>query len=184
MKLLINFLIFLILVISLIVIILLFFHSIKKKRIFDKMNFDINEALNQLVNQNNNKYSYVRFTNEPYDYILTSTKYQYYIKIIPNFKNEDICINSALKWNLGKSLATENKREVKINEDLIRLDLKKEKNGKKPRKLFIIYPDAKSLIMIVNECEYEFVTSDTDVYGSHIITYNDLKNNLSNSIEL
>ena len=89
-----------------------------------------------------------------------------------------------MKWNYGKNIGIENKKEVKENEELIRLDIKKEKNGKKPRKLFIIYPDAKSLIMVVNECEYEFVDSDTDVYGNNIITYNYFINNLFNSIEL
>ena len=184
MELLINFLIIIMVVIVLLIIILIIIHSVKKKRIIDRMNIEVNAALKQLVEQSNNKYSYEKISNEVYDYILTSNKYQYYIKVIPNLNNEDICINSALKWNLGKSLATENKREVKINEDLIRLDLKKEKNGKKPRKLFIIYPDAKSLIMVVNECEYEFVDSDTDVYGNNIITYNYFINNLFNSIEL
>lgn len=184
MELLINFLIIIIVVIVLLIIILIIIHSVKKKRIIDRMNIEVNDALKQLVEQSNNKYSYEKISNEVYDYILTSNKYQYYIKVIPNLNNEDICINSALKWNYGKNIGIENKKEVKENEELIRLDIKKEKNGKKPRKLFIIYPDAKSLIMVVNECEYEFVDSDTDVYGNNIITYNYFINNLFNSIEL
>lgn len=184
MELLINFSIALAIILFLLVVGLLIFHSIKKGRILDRMYIEVNEALKKLVEQSNNKYSYEKFTNEVYDFTLTSNKFQYYIKIIPNLNNEDICIYSALKWNFGKTLGVENKKEVKLNEELIRLDVKKEKNGKKPRKLFIIYPDAKSLIMVVNECEYEFVDSDTDVYGNNIITYDYFISNLLNSIEL
>ena len=70
----------------------------------------------------------------------------------------------------------------KKNVELIRFDSKKDKH-KSPRKLFIIYPSAPSILMIVNECEYEIVNSSTDVYGNNIITFENLKKELSQAIE-
>ena len=87
MELLINFLIIIMVVIVLLIIILIIIHSVKKKRIIDRMNIEVNDALKQLVEQSNNKYSYEKISNEVYDYILTSNKYQYYIKVIPNLNN-------------------------------------------------------------------------------------------------
>ena len=41
----------------------------------------------------------------------------------------------------------------------------------KPYKIFLIYPNARSLLRYINECEMEFVYPQTDVYGARIITY-------------
>lgn len=178
----IRIIIFFILIIIFLIISIFIFYSIRKRYKKNRMYYDVKVIFDKLIKQNVN-ITYERKNNQEYDFILTTTKYLYYVKLIPNFYNEDICINSELKWTFGKSLSNEKKKDIKINEGLVRLDLIKEKNGKKPRKLFIVYPDAKTLLMVVNECEYEFVNNDSDVYGSKIITYTNLKNDPLSSID-
>ena len=54
---------------------------------------------------------------------------------------------------------------------LMRLDLEDPKS----RKLYIIYPNATSLLKYINECEMVFVRPETDVYGTNVISYAGLK---------
>lgn len=168
--------------ITILVLVLFFVHKFKINRRNEKLYTDITKIFDNIKSQKEN-FSYEKSNMNECDYILTTAKYKYFVKIIKNFNEDDICINSALKWNFGKALCSDKSKDVKENVDLIRLDLKKEKNGKKPRKLFIIYPSAKSILMIVNECEYEFVNSSTDVYGNNIVTYENLKKDFSQAID-
>ena len=117
-----------------------------------------------------------------YDYILRTANYDYYIKVVPNFNNDEICVNNSVKWQTRKSYKDEHQRFVRDIDLLMRLDLKPV-DGRKPKKLYIIYPDARSLLKFINECEMEFVHYHTDIYGARIITYNDLKEHI-NLIEL
>ena len=48
---------------------------------------------------------------------------------------------------------------------------------KRNRKIFVIYPGAKSLLMYINECEMQLVDNKTDVYGSRVVSFGDLKKN-------
>ena len=52
--------------------------------------------------------------------------------------------------------------------------LAKIKDDKEIHKLFIVYPNARQLMRAVNECEYEFIYPETDVFGVNVITYNTL----------
>ena len=47
------------------------------------------------------------------------------------------------------------------------------------KKIYIIYPNSRSLLKYVNECEMEFVTPETDIYGTQVITYLALNEDLS-----
>ena len=63
------------------------------------------------------------------------------------------------------------------------LDINEESNQndkrrfKKNRKIFVIYPGAKALLMYINECEMQLVDNKTDVYGSRVVSFVDLKKN-------
>ena len=54
---------------------------------------------------------------------------------------------------------------------------KKEKKFKKNIKMYIIYPNARSLLMYINECEMKFVNPKTDVYGTRVVTFVDFSKN-------
>lgn len=153
----------------------------KMKREIKKIDNNLTNVFDKIQKENSD-FSYRKSNIPVYDYILTTKKYRYYVKIIMNKNNSDIFINSAMVWNFGKTLCDEKGKEVKKNVELIRFDSKKDKR-KSPRKLFIIYPSAPSILMIVNECEYEIVNSSTDVYGNNIITFENLKKELSQAIE-
>ena len=43
------------------------------------------------------------------------------------------------------------------------------------KKLYVIYPNARTLLKYINECEMIFINPNTDVYGTNIITYAELK---------
>ena len=153
----------------------------KMKREIKKIDNNLTNVFDKIQKENSD-FSYRKSNIPVYDYILTTKKYRYYVKIIMNKNNSDIFINSAMVWNFGKTLCDEKGKEVKKNVELIRFDSKKDKH-KSPRKLFIIYHSAPSILMIVNECEYEIVNSSTDVYGNNIITFENLKKELSQAIE-
>ena len=43
------------------------------------------------------------------------------------------------------------------------------------RRMYIIYPLAKSILRYINDCEMEFIHFDTDINGANIVTYLELK---------
>lgn len=140
----------------------------------------------RVIDPNNIKYEAIEKPKHQealaYDYTLETNNYIYYIKVVPNFNNDEICVNNSVKWQTRRSYKDEHVRFVSNIDLLMRLDLEN-KNNKKARKLYIIYPNAKSLLKYINECELEFVHYNTDVYGAKIITYLDLKDHI-NLIEL
>lgn len=107
---------------------------------------------------------------QTYDYILETKNNKYYIKVIPNFENHEICINNSVKWQIRRSINDNTMNFVQNIEGLMRFEANKQ-DEKKIRKLYIIYPSSKSLLRYINECEMEFVKKDTDVYGCNVVTY-------------
>ena len=65
-------------------------------------------------------------------------------------------------------------RFVENIEGLMRMDEENERNAKR---LYIVYPNARTLLKYINECEMVFIHPDTDVYGTNIISYVALKEN-------
>lgn len=108
-----------------------------------------------------------------HDFYLETNNSIYYIKLIYNFKNYEICINNSTKWQIRRSNSSESQMKfVEGVDDLMRLDLPK--SGKKNYKLYIIYPNTKALLKVINECEMVFVYPDTDIYGTNVVTYKQL----------
>ena len=70
----------------------------------------------------NYKLEYVK--KDTYDFYFESEKNIYYIKVIYNFSNQEICINNAIKWQLrGFKDNNEGMQFVEGIESLMRLDL-------------------------------------------------------------
>lgn len=116
----------------------------------------------------NYRLEYVK--KDTHDFYFESDKSIYYIKVIYNFSNQEICINNAIKWQLrGFRDNNEGMQFVEGIESLMRLDLNNKE--KKEHKLFIIYPNTRALLKVINECEMVFVYPDTDVYGATVIPY-------------
>lgn len=112
-----------------------------------------------------------------HDFYFEDEHVQMYIKIIYNFSNQEICINNAIKWQLRRKGSDDSLNYVEGIEPLMRLDF--EGSSKKQKKLFIVYPGARAILKVINECEMIFVYPDTDVYGARIVSYTELLANPS-----
>ena len=157
------------------IVLLIVFATIFNKNRSRKMHGQVEEIFQDYVKKHFDYKFEVVFKNE-YDYIFETIRYRYYIKVVPNFNNQEITINNSVKWQLRKSFNDESLRFVNGIESLMRMDIPS-KDNKINKKLYIVYPNARSLLKYINECEMEFVHADTDVYGTNVITYVNLKEN-------
>lgn len=171
-------------VIIVIVIISILVKNINKKR-YKTMFLNIETVLKKVVAQDpeNSNLNKIEYANKkaprlPYDYILDTKSYKYYVKVVPNFGGYEICVNNSVKWQIRKTFNDESMNFVPEIEELMRLELPKDDETREARKLYIIYPGARSLLRYINECEMEFVHPNTNVYGTNIMTYNDLDENI------
>ncbi len=157
---------------------------IDKKRI-KKMFSNIQELLNRIVIQDRDnselikiEYDAKKVQKPAYDFILVTKGYRYYIKVVDNRGGYEICVNNSVKWQIRKSFNDTSMNFVPNIEELMRMELPNQYDERQPKKLYIVYPGARSLLRYINECEMEFVHPTTDVYGTNIITYNDLNENI------
>lgn len=172
-------LLFFILLIVLIIFMIVFMLIFIKKRKENKRKNDIIKLFVDACKQkdiDDYKIEYVK--NGIYDFYFENPYDIYYIKIINNFSSQEICINNAIKWQLR----TFNSHNEKLNfvegiEPLMRLDLKN--NIKREHKLFIIYPNVTALLKVINECEMIFVYPETDVFGSKVVSYKKLSEDIN-----
>ena len=148
--------------------------SITKKKQLKKMDDDVHSVLEKIVYSSNDEYFLKKEENNVYDYTLDTPTTTFYIKIVPNLSNEEICVNNSVKWQLRKSFNDESLRFVNDIEGLMRLDIE---SNKIIKKVFLVYPNTRSLLKYINECEMVFIYPKTDVYGSNIITYRQLEEN-------
>jgi len=147
----------------------------------NKMYLNINKIFDNLITVDEVNNSYERNfkikkqSKDKYDYLFITKNYEYYIKVIPNFNLNEITVNSSVKWYVRKK----NKSGYYLTdiEGFIRMDMESQ-NKKKVRKIIIVYPDSHSLLRYINDCELEFITPKTDVYGCQIITYKELVEHL------
>ena len=147
----------------------------------NKMYANITEVLDKIVKEStDNSYERILKQKGPqrrplYDYILKTKNFTYYIKLIQNNNLNEITVQSSVKWQIRKSP----KHTIYISdiEEFMRLRIPDE-NNKVSKKIALIYPDSKSLLRYINECELEFITPDTDVYGCNVVTYKQLYENL------
>lgn len=109
-----------------------------------------------------------------YDYILSTASAKYYIMVVPNFQCGELFLSSSTKWSIKKTYEDSISRFVPRIDKLARFDPPYE-GGKEIKRIYVIYPTAKSILRYINDCEMEFIHSDTDVNGSNLITYNELK---------
>ncbi len=81
------------------------------------------------------------------------------------------------------------KKKAKKEEEMTFSDLeldkleKEEKQYMKNIKMYIVYPNARSLLMYINECEMKFVNPNTDVYGTRVVTFQELEKNRDSLIK-
>ena len=83
-----------------------------------------------------------------------------------------------------KKATNVNEKEMTFSDLGLDLNEKKDKKQyKKNIKMYIVYPNARSLLMYNNECEMKFVNPTTDVYGTNVITFQELVKNRDSLIK-
>jgi hypothetical protein len=143
--------------------------TILKKRNHKKMFDDCINAFNQIISKQD-KLEIV--SGKHYDLYLKTMHTKYFIKLYYLDSDGDIYITHENKWYFRKYLKPDSKIALKEIEEFSKEDFSD--NEKRVVKIIIIYPKCKQLIYDVNEIEQQFVTSNKDVFGCHIYTYNSL----------
>lgn len=113
-----------------------------------------------------------------YDFYFESSTSIYYVKVILNVGNKELCVNNAVKWQLRERGFNETMHFIDGVENLMKMSFRHH-SEKKEHKLFIIYPGARALLKVINECEMVFIYPETDVYGAQVINYLTLVENPS-----
>lgn len=165
-------------VVFIVVITIVVLTILKKKRVQKRKNDILSLFTEACKEKGIEDYKLEHVKKDTHDFYFESEKSIYYIKVIYNFSNQEICINNAIKWQLRRvNDHNETLSFVEGVEPLMRLDLTNP--NKKEHKLFIIYPNITALLKVINECEMVFVYPDTDVYGANVVSYKKLLENLS-----
>ncbi len=172
---------FVIAILIVLMIVLIISYNVYAKQRKAKMYKDVYDALNSLkIKSRENEFEIKRTSGEKaYDYTFKTPTSIFYIKVVPNFSNYEICINNSVKWQIRKSFGDDSLNFVEGVENLMRMEFS-EKNAKK---LYIIYPNAKALLKYINECEMVFVKPETNIYGASVISYQAIKD-IPNILEI
>ena len=145
------------------------------KKVMNTMFDNVYKVLKNIQENIDGDSRILRCYTKTHDYYFETPTKKYYIKIVNNPGNHEICVNNALKWQLRKSLGDDRMYFVEGIEPLMRMEI--EPSPKETKKIYIIYPNARSLLKYINECEMIFINPTTDVYGTNIITYADFSEN-------
>ena len=147
----------------------------------NKMYLNINKILDDFVELDDVNNSYERnfkFKSQYknlYDYLLKTKNFDYYIKIVQNHNLNEITVNSSVKWYVRKN-AKKGFYLADI-EPFIRMNFNSE-DKKIVRKIILVYPESNSLLRYINDCELEFITPYTEIYGCYVMTYKQLSEQL------
>lgn len=157
--------IFLIIVIIVVIVLAITAH----KKTMDKLHENIYNLLADLTFDQEAKIE--KTTAYGFQYRLIEKNRITYICIVYNPKCSEILINSRNKWQIKENPTDES---LVFLDEIVEPMMSEIKDEKEVRKLFIIYPNARQLMIAINECEYAFVYPKTDVYGASVVTYNRL----------
>lgn len=146
-----------------IILIVMHFNQIKKCYI------DVNNLLIELIENDDAKLERINISG--FDFKITSKNQVTYVCVINNPKCNEILINSKTKWQTKSSPQDEAIKFIDKVVDAMNVMINSEREV---NKIFIIYPNARQLMIALNECEYAFVYPTTDVYGTKVFTYNRL----------
>lgn len=117
--------------------------------------------------------------SKAFDYEVKYNNKIYLVKMIYHPACYEINVNSKDYWQVNKGAVSSRKSGEKMEKvyDLINFDAQKNGYPKDTIKLYVIYPLSTTLMKVLNECEYEFITPKTDIYGCKMTNFNSLKEN-------
>lgn len=117
--------------------------------------------------------------NKAFDFEVSYNSKTYLVKMIYHPTCAEINVNSRDYWQINKGTVSSRKsgEQMKGVYDLINFKLTDNNYPKNTVKLYVIYPDSKCLMKVLNECEMKFITPDTDIYGTKVNRFIDLEEN-------
>lgn len=136
----------------------------------------IEELLTAILNEHKNPNNrLIKEKKKIYDYYLETLTTNYYIKVIYNYNNYEISINSRYSWQYKKDINDDKIRFIDGVVDFV--NFKPFDKKKETVKLCLIYPNSRSLLYYINEPDISFIRPEEFLYGIKFITYERLNNN-------
>lgn len=159
-----------IIIIVIVLIILFTINIVKKEK--TKVS-ELNDFYNQLHKLN---YEIIECQKECYDLEIKNKNITFIVKLITIPEFAEIQINNQITWEIkygagnkiGKSQPYS--KYLKNINDFMNFPV----NNNQQIKVVIVSPTPKKIVKYINECEIEFVTPYTNVYGTRIISYKNL----------
>lgn len=112
-------------------------------------------------------------TKAPYDFMFETEEKKYLFKVIFHPSQAEINVNSKNYWQVNHGVVSSRKQGVQLK-GIYGLVNYEEVSRKPIQKIYIITPNAKVLMKVVNECEMVFITPETDCFGVNIYRHSDL----------
>lgn len=115
-----------------------------------------------------------------FDFEMNYNNKTFLIKMIYHPKKHEINVNSPNYWQVNRGTVSSRKSGEQMKNVYDLLKYKPLENGypKNTVRLYVIYPNSRSLMKVINECEMKFIKPETDIYGCRINNYTDLKDNI------
>lgn len=150
---------------------------IKQKNSFES---SLKEFLNKAYP---NEYTFEKSNNPLYQYDLKINDDKFILKTVSIPSYAEVQINNKVTWEIkygaGKTVgkAQPNRKYLSGIAGFMNYQ------NQDVTKVVVLIPESKQTVMYINECEIEFVTPQTNVYGTRIINYHDftLFSNIKNN---
>lgn len=148
-----------------------------RKLMKNKALIKLNLTLTQIAGIENVK----KIKSKIFDFEMKYNNKTFLIKMIYHPNKHEINVNSKSYWQINRGVVSSRKSGEQMQGvyDLINYNHLANGYDKNTVKLYVIYPYAKRMMKVINECEMKFIQPETDIYGCKINNYQDLKQNIN-----
>ena len=159
-------------IVLLIVIAIIVFSYIKKRNAYKRL-------YNTLVEIASSENVIEKKGCKAFDYEVKHNEKIYLIKMIYHPGCYEINVNAKDYFQVNRGTVSSRKSGEKMNNvyDLINFNLEENNYPKNTVKLYVVYPYSATLLKVLNECEYQFIKPNTNLYGTKMTNFTELKDN-------
>ena len=115
--------------------------------------------------------------NKAFDFEAIKGENTYLIKVVFFFCQDEININAKNYWQVNHGAVSSRKKGEKMPDvyDLVNYDLKANGYKEDTKKLYVIYPQATTLMKVINECEMVMIKPNIDCHGAKLTNFTNLE---------
>ena len=115
--------------------------------------------------------------NKAFDFIAKKNGKTYLVKTVFFFCQDEINVNSKDYWQANHGAVSSRKKGEKVPNvyDLVNYDLKLNGYDENTIKLYVIYPQATTLMKVINECEMVMIKPNVDCHGAKLTNFTNLQ---------